>query len=244
MVACGDHHTLVLTQAGEVFACGRGGHGETGNSLLPDIVSVPERVPGLHAMAMVTVGDMFSGAVGVDRQVWMWGKCGRGRLGYPPATPQTLTAAESRSLGLTAFGGLPVVLLNLRTNRAAAVTEPGELWVWGQNTCGKLGLGDDTLRVIPTLVKAGGILAWGGSHVYMVVCGYNHQLVLTLRSHGNRDIRAARHKHNLGHVERAHLVHSGTAICSTGGSRRASRQLPLAVPRLCLWRAALISQLP
>jgi len=35
-VACGDHHTLVLTQAGEVFACGRGGHGETGNSLLPD----------------------------------------------------------------------------------------------------------------------------------------------------------------------------------------------------------------
>jgi len=27
------------------------------------------------------------------------------------------------------FGGLPVVLLNLRANHAAAVTEPGELWV-------------------------------------------------------------------------------------------------------------------
>ena len=77
------------------------------------------------------------------------------------------------------FGGLPVVLLNLRANHAAAVTEPGELWVWGQNTCGKLGLGDDSLQVIPTLVEAGGILAWGGSHVYMVVCGYNHQLVLS-----------------------------------------------------------------
>ena len=43
MVACGDHHTLVLTQAEEVFACGRGGHGETGNSLFPDIVRVPKR---------------------------------------------------------------------------------------------------------------------------------------------------------------------------------------------------------
>ena len=129
MVACGDHHTLVLMQAGEVFACDRGGRGETGNSLLPNIVRVPERMPGLHAMVLVTVGDMFSGAVGVDGQVWMWGNCGRGRLGYPPATPQTLTAAESRSLGLTAFGGLPVLLLNLCANRAAAVTEPGVLWV-------------------------------------------------------------------------------------------------------------------
>ena len=26
--ACGDHHTLVLMQGGEVFAIGRGGHGE------------------------------------------------------------------------------------------------------------------------------------------------------------------------------------------------------------------------
>jgi len=109
----------------------------------------------------------------------MWGNCRFGRLGYSPATPQTLTAVETRNLGLTAFGSFPVVLLNLRANCAAAVTEPGELWVWGKNTCGKLGLGGNTLRVIPTLVVAGGMLAWGGSHVYMVVCGYNHQLVLT-----------------------------------------------------------------
>ena len=99
--------------------------------------------------------------------------------GTPLRPRRTFNAAEARSLGLVAFGGLPVVLLNLRANRAAAVTELGELWVWGQNTCGKLGLGDDTLRVTPTLVAAGGMLAWGGSHVYMVVCGYNHQLVLT-----------------------------------------------------------------
>ena len=60
IVACGDHHTLVLMQGGEVFACGRGGHGETGNSLLPsllpDIVRVPDRVPGLHAMALADAG--------------------------------------------------------------------------------------------------------------------------------------------------------------------------------------------
>ena len=73
MLARGDHHTLVLTQAGEVFACGRGGHGETDNSLLPSllhgIVRVPERVPRLHAMALADAGDKFSGAVDVDGQV-------------------------------------------------------------------------------------------------------------------------------------------------------------------------------
>ena len=44
---------------------------------------------------------------------------------------QTFKAVESRRLGLAAFGGLSVVLLNLRAHHAAAVTEPGELWVWG-----------------------------------------------------------------------------------------------------------------
>jgi len=43
------------------------------------------------------------------------------------ATPQTFKAAKSRNLGLAAFGGLPVVLLNLRANRAAAVTPRPEL---------------------------------------------------------------------------------------------------------------------
>ena len=96
MVACGDYHTLVPTQAGEVFACGRGRHGETGNSLLPDIVRVPEHVPGLYAMALVDAGDMFSGAVGVDGQVWMWGKCGRG----PPCDAADVQSGKAKESGV------------------------------------------------------------------------------------------------------------------------------------------------
>ena len=99
-----------------MFACGRGRHGETGNPLLPDSVRVPERVPSLHAMALVAAGDRFAGAVGVDGQVWMWGKCGRDRLGYPPATPQTFKASKPSSLGLAAFGGLPVVKINVASS--------------------------------------------------------------------------------------------------------------------------------
>ena len=87
-------------QGGEVFACGRWGHGETGNSRLPsllyDIVRVPEHVPGLHAMALVSAGDMFSGAVGVDGQVWMWGKCGRG----PPCDAADVQSGKAKESGV------------------------------------------------------------------------------------------------------------------------------------------------
>jgi len=179
MVACGDYHTLVLTRAGEVWACGRGRFGQTGNAQLPRNVYVPERVQGLPRVALVAAGDIFSGAVDEDGQVWMWGHCWNGRLGYLPAPANAVTAAAPTSLGLAAFAEAAVVLLSLRGSRAAAVTVHGALWVWGQDAYGGLGLGDNAARGIPTLVAAGGAPAWGGSSVHMVACGVRHQLVLT-----------------------------------------------------------------
>jgi len=177
MVACGDHHTLVLTRTGEVWACGDGAYGETGSA---QAVRTPERVTGLPAgVVLVAANANFSGAVGADGQVWMWGACRWNQLGFPVVQPHLHRNPVPTGLGLAAFGGEPVVQLSLGTHHSTAVTNTGALWVWGQNDHGGLGLGDTANRAIPTLVAAGGAPVWGGSRVLMAASGCYHQLVLT-----------------------------------------------------------------
>jgi len=126
MVACGDFHTLVLTRAGEVWACGSARFGETGDPHVNHATRISVRVPGLPTVALVAAGDTHSGAVGVDGQVWMWGYTLLGRLGY--AAPQNArTNPTPRSLGLAER----VVLLDMHASNSAAVTDSGTLWVWG-----------------------------------------------------------------------------------------------------------------
>jgi len=180
MVACGDYHTLVLTRAGEVWACGRGREGQTGNPHLPDIVHSPERVAGLPAaVQLVAAGTEFSGAVDADGQVWMWGRSSNNRLGFDQDMPGWHEISAPTGLGFAAFGGEKVVHLSLGYFQSAAVTSTGALWVWGNNDFGQLGLGDFEDCSIPTLVAAGGAPAWGGSCVLMAACGWYHKLVLT-----------------------------------------------------------------
>jgi len=180
MVACGNHHTLVLTRTGEVWACGEGVYGQTGSPGLTESVYTPERVGGLPAgVVLVAANDRFSGALGADGQVWMWGACRWNQLGFPAVWPHLTSNPVPTNLGFAAFGGEPVVHLSLGTYHSSAVTETGALWVWGLNFYGELGLGDNDSRAIPTLVAAGDAAVWGGSHVLMAVAGSHNQMVLT-----------------------------------------------------------------
>jgi len=171
MVACGFSHTLVLTRGGQVWACGNGSRGQTGSLRLPARVLAPERVLGLPAMALVAAGRMHCSAVGMDGQVWMWG-CGV-HMGYLQAPAPAPARPTPMSLGLGAFAGARVVLLDLRADHAAAVTELGALWVWGGNDYGQLGLGNVAARDVPVNVALA-----DGSGVCMASFGYGHQVVL------------------------------------------------------------------
>ena len=126
MVACGERHTLVLTRAGEVWACGDAQYGATGRVGFETARRTPERVAGLPAgVVLVAANERFSGAVGADGQVWMWGACGRNQLGFPAAPPHLTRNPVPTPLGLAAFGGEPVVQLSIGTHHSAAVTQIG-----------------------------------------------------------------------------------------------------------------------
>ena len=78
MVACGDHHTMVLTTDGLLWTFGSGdhgrlGHGGTEDKLTPTLVNA--RFGGAE-IVMVAAGENHSLAVTADGDVFTWG-CGR-----------------------------------------------------------------------------------------------------------------------------------------------------------------------
>ena len=89
MAACGDDHTLVLTEAGRVWAYGRGQNGRLGTGDEDDRTT-PTEVAGLQGVTItfVAAGDNHSVAVSAGGGTFNWG-CGyAGKLGHGIADKQ------------------------------------------------------------------------------------------------------------------------------------------------------------
>ena len=77
MVACGDYHTLAVTRAGALYACGRGDEGQLGlNDKVNRDVFERVRLPVLSDARIVTASAGFyhSAAVTEDGALFTWGR--------------------------------------------------------------------------------------------------------------------------------------------------------------------------
>lgn len=83
--------------------------------------------------------------------VWAWGYNGYGQLGTNNTTNYNVPQRIDKSL----FGNQNVIAIwafGNRTGWSMAVTADNNLWVWGYNANGQLGLNDSSNRSVPTLV--------------------------------------------------------------------------------------------
>ncbi|KAK1861699.1 hypothetical protein I4F81_004280 [Pyropia yezoensis] len=72
----------------------------------------------------------------------------------------------------------PAVAAGAGRYHSVALTDDGRVWSWGGGKNGRLGGGDDRLRVVPGLVDLTGVAAADGG-VAAVVAGYHSNLLLT-----------------------------------------------------------------
>ena len=173
MVACGYYHTLVLTEAGRLWAFGCGELGQLGTGDEDDRTT-PTEVVGLRGVTitLVAAGYSHSVAVSAGGGTFTWG-CGfYGRLGHGSEDKQL----EPREVEAGRFGGDRVVQAAAGGAHTAAVTAEGRLYTWGNGSYGQLGHGTFAGMLVPTLVPAAGL---EGSPVLMVACGSFHTLVVT-----------------------------------------------------------------
>jgi alpha-tubulin suppressor-like RCC1 family protein len=156
-VACGDYHTMCLSEEGQVFAWGGTLHKKTGETAKS--VGVPKSEPRLvEALAdrgavivQIDCGDFHSVALAKDGILYSWGgggqsynkgQCGLGHTD-DAELPQMVKDLASKKVTKVAAGGFHTL----------ALTEDNDLYAWGQGTYGELGSGNQQSVSKPQLVK-------------------------------------------------------------------------------------------
>lgn len=225
-VACGQDHSLFLTDQGEVYSCGWGADGQTGLGHY-NITSTPTKLggdlAGVNVVQVATYGDCCL-AVSADGGLFGWGnseylqlasvtdstqvnvpRClpfsgvgqvkqaacggtgcavlnGEGHVfvwgyGILGKGPNLLETALPEMIPPTLFGlaefnpGVQVSRIRCGLSHFAALTNRGELFVWGKNIRGCLGIGRLEDQYFPWRVTM------PGEPVDMA-CGVDHMVTL------------------------------------------------------------------
>ncbi|TRY65949.1 hypothetical protein DNTS_012353, partial [Danionella cerebrum] len=134
-VACGSQHSLFLLHDGSVYTCGLNSSGQLGHEKGG---SRPELVGALDAqkISSVSCGRAHSLAVNEQGQVFTWGAGEGGQLGLGMAeeavrVPRLIKKLCEHRISQVMCGN----------QHCLALSRDGQLFVWGENSSGQLGLG-------------------------------------------------------------------------------------------------------
>ncbi|KAM7412744.1 hypothetical protein PAMA_020224 [Pampus argenteus] len=164
-------HVVVATSDGEVFAWGHNGYSQLGNGttnhgLTPALVStnlLSKRV------TEVACGSHHTIALTTDGEVYAWGYNNSGQVGSGSTANQPTPRRVSSCLQNK-------VVINIACGQlcSMAVLDNGEIYGWGYNCNGQLGLGNNGNQQTPCRIAA-----LQGINIVQVACGYAHTLALT-----------------------------------------------------------------
>lgn len=151
-VAAGKDHCLLLTTEGEVWGWGLNFEGQLGPDRDPNTpIGIPVPIQGLNSTGeQIVAGGFHNLALDADNVVWAWGHNRFGQLGFRNEDlnePNVITALQ----GSDANGDDDDVPLIVKQLDAGAyhslallenpVWETMEVWSWGNNVNGELGIG-------------------------------------------------------------------------------------------------------
>eukprot|EP01105_Mastigella_eilhardi_P008575 TRINITY_DN2077_c0_g1_i2.p1 TRINITY_DN2077_c0_g1~~TRINITY_DN2077_c0_g1_i2.p1 ORF type:complete len:300 (+),score=43.68 TRINITY_DN2077_c0_g1_i2:978-1877(+) len=170
-VACGSCHTVIAFASGEVFAWGRNNNGQLGlgdttTRTEPTLIPVLQMAPHVLSLAC---GYDFSAALLESNDLLMWGGNVNGSCGIGDELRNVTLPTKVHKLATKKAAVKTVACGSWHT---AAVLWNGELFTWGRNECGQLGLGSTLYRSTPKKVNL------SGNFVVAVACGFNNTAAL------------------------------------------------------------------
>jgi len=164
-------HVLAHTEGGELYSWGHNGYcqlgnGSTNQGLTPTLIQ--NSLTGRKVVA-VACGSHHSMCLTADGDIFSWGQNNCGQIGSGTTTNQSTPRKVSAS-----FGGRKVTGITCGQTSSMAVLENGEVYGWGYNGNGQLGLGNNINQLTPLRVTA-----LQGVVITSVVCGYAHTLAIS-----------------------------------------------------------------
>ncbi|XP_058391624.1 X-linked retinitis pigmentosa GTPase regulator isoform X1 [Diceros bicornis minor] len=167
-LACGDEHTAIVTGNSKLYMFGSNNWGQLGLGS-KSTVSKPTCVKALkpEKVKFAACGRNHTIVATEGDKVYAAGGNNEGQLG--------LGDTEDRNtFHLISFftSQHKIKQLSAGSNTSAALTEDGELFMWGDNSEGQIGLKNITNVCVPRQVTIGKPISW-------VSCGYYHSAFIT-----------------------------------------------------------------
>uniref|UniRef100_J3S1J2 Putative E3 ubiquitin-protein ligase HERC4-like n=1 Tax=Crotalus adamanteus TaxID=8729 RepID=J3S1J2_CROAD len=169
-VGCGLRHTVFVLDDGTVYTCGCNDLGQLGHEKSR---KRPEQVGALDAQNIVTVscGEAHTLALNDKGQVYAWGFAVDGQLGLSGTEEYTRVPRNIKSLS-----DIQIVQVACGYFHSLALSKGSEVFSWGQNKYGQLGLGYEYKKqASPQIIKS--LL---GIPFAQIAAGGAHSFVLTL----------------------------------------------------------------
>jgi len=164
-VACGAQHTAVLTSRGHLFTFGAGWYGRLGHGDMDNQYSL-KLVEAISHRKIIDVqcGAYHTCIVTADRRLW---QCGRDWIVCADdhvTTPQMLKK------------DIFVKMLAVGAQHTLCISDKDQLWGWGDNSKGQLGLDGGATRVLQPATVTHEQLA--PETIQSVQVGYAHSMAL------------------------------------------------------------------
>uniref|UniRef100_A0A8C5PTZ4 HECT and RLD domain containing E3 ubiquitin protein ligase 4 n=1 Tax=Leptobrachium leishanense TaxID=445787 RepID=A0A8C5PTZ4_9ANUR len=165
-VGCGSRHTVFVLDDGTVYSCGCNDLGQLGHDRGR---KKPEQVGALDAQNIVAVscGEAHTLALNDKGQVFSWGLATDGQIGLSGVEEYIRVPRNIKSLS-----EVQIVQVACGHHHSLALSKESEVYAWGQNRYGQLGLGHELKNeVSPKPIKSlSGIpfsqVAVGGAHSF------------------------------------------------------------------------------
>ena len=168
-VICGCNHTEIITEDDNLYSFGSNrsgqlGLGDTDNKNVPTLVKVSNG----SKVKTVGCGSGHTIIITKDGTLYSFGDNGYGQLGLGDNTPMNIPIL------VAALNDLKVKVVSCGNNHTVIITEDGNLYSFGKNEFGQLGLGNIGDKNEPKLVTIP-----GGLKVKAASCGYHHTVIIT-----------------------------------------------------------------
>ncbi|NWH69825.1 RPGR regulator, partial [Piaya cayana] len=167
-ISCGDEHTAIVTGNGKLYVFGSNNWGQLGLGS-KSTVSKPTCVKALkpEKTKLAVCGRNHTLIYTEKGNLYAAGGNSEGQLGLGDTEERT-------TFHLISFftSQHKIKQLAAGSYTSAAVTEDGQLFVWGDNSEGQIGLADEACVSVPCQVDV-------GKPVSYVSCGYYHSALIT-----------------------------------------------------------------
>ncbi|NXK36663.1 RPGR regulator, partial [Piprites chloris] len=168
LISCGDEHTAIITGKGKLYMFGSNDWGQLGLGS-KNTVSKPTCVKALkpEKPKLAVCGRNHTLVYTEKGNVYAAGGNSEGQLGLGDTEERT-------TFHLVSFFTTQHKIKQLAAGSytSAAVTEDGQLFVWGDNSEGQIGLANESCVSVPCRVDV-------GKPVSSVSCGYYHSALIT-----------------------------------------------------------------